>query len=72
MTIVLSRMLRVPEAATYVGLAPSTLAKMRIRGDGPEFHKAGSKIVVYDVAALDLRLSGRRRRSTSDHRHRRA
>lgn len=66
MTDTLARKLRASEAAAYVGLAPSTLAKMRIRGDGPEFSKAGTKIVVYDITALEGWLAGGRRRSTSD------
>jgi hypothetical protein len=32
-----------------VGLAPSTLAKLRVRGDGPPYSKAGARIVVYDI-----------------------
>jgi hypothetical protein len=27
--------LRVPQAADYLGISTSTLAKMRLRGDGP-------------------------------------
>ncbi len=59
-------MMRAPDAAAYLGLSPSTLAKMRVRGDGPVFCKAGPRIVVYDVADLDAYLTGRRRTSTSD------
>lgn len=58
--------LRASEAARYVGLAESTLAKMRIRGDGPCYSKAGARIVVYDRRDLDQWLQGRLRRSTSD------
>lgn len=53
-------------AAGYLGLAPSTLAKMRIRGDGPVFIKVGPRRVVYDVRDLDAWLSENRRSSTSD------
>ncbi len=60
------RRLRVPEAATYVGLSSSTLAKMRLRGDGPVYSKAGPRIVVYDVRDLDAWLAARRRQSTSE------
>lgn len=35
-------LLRVLEAASYIELSTSTLAKMRLRGDGPPF-------VVYDI-----------------------
>jgi hypothetical protein len=56
--------LRTGAAAQYVGLAPSTLAKMRVRGDGPPFSKAGARVVVYDVEDLDSWLRTSRRTST--------
>ena len=58
--------LRAPEAAAYLGLSASTLAKMRLRGDGPPFSKAGRRIVVYEVADLQSFLACRRHRSTSE------
>jgi predicted DNA-binding transcriptional regulator AlpA len=61
-----NRRLRAPEAAAYLGLAPSTLAKMRLRGDGPPYHKAGPRVVVYSLADLEDWLKAGRRRSTSD------
>lgn len=61
-----SKRLRAPAAAEYLGLSASTLAKMRLRGDGPVYSKAGPRVVVYDVADLDEYLTARRRRSTSD------
>lgn len=60
------RVLRTPDAAQYLGLAPSTLAKMRLRGDGPPYIKSGPRIVVYTVADLAAWLQSRRRRSTSE------
>ena len=60
------RMMRAPAAAEYLGLSASTLAKMRLRGDGPFYSKAGPRVVVYDVVDLDAWLASRRRRSTSD------
>ena len=60
------RNLRTGDAAQYLRLSVSTLAKMRLRGDGPVYSKAGPRIVVYDMADLDAWLAGRRRRSTSD------
>ena len=60
------RYLRATDAARYLGLASSTLAKMRLRGDGPEFAKAGPRVVVYDVRSLDNWLASRTRRSTSE------
>jgi len=56
--------LRAEAAARYVGLAPSTLAKMRVRGDGPPFAKAGARVVVYDIRDLDDWLRATRRKST--------
>jgi predicted DNA-binding transcriptional regulator AlpA len=60
------RYLRTPAASQYLGLSTSTLAKMRLRGDGPAYSKAGARIVVYDVADLDAYLAARQRRSTSE------
>ena len=60
------RYLRAPAAAEYLGLSTSTLAKMRLRGDGPAYSKAGPRIVVYDLADLEEFLATRRRFSTSE------
>ena len=60
------RRLRTADAAAYVGLAPSTLEKMRIQGGGPVFEKSGPKIVVYKISDLEAWLTSRRRTSTSD------
>ncbi len=57
--------LRAPQAAAYVGLSPSTLAKMRLRGDGPIYSKAGPRVVIYEKADLEAWLDGQKRRSTS-------
>ena len=51
--------LRPPEAAKYLGLAESTLAKLRMGRDGPAFHKLG-RAVVYDRADLDAWLAAHR------------
>ena len=59
--------LRAKEAATYIGLSASTLAKMRMRGDGPTYSKAGARIVIYDKMDLDAWLMNKRRRSTSEY-----
>ncbi len=53
------------QAATYVGLSPRTLEKLRIAGGGPEYFKPNRR-VVYDQTALDAWLTAYRRRSTSD------
>ncbi len=61
-----AKKLRAPAAAEYLGLSPSTLAKMRLRGDGPPYSKVGPRIVVYDVVDLESYLADRRRHSTSE------
>jgi predicted DNA-binding transcriptional regulator AlpA len=66
MTDLLPKM-RPPEAARYLGVSVSTLARMRVRGDGPPFAKAGPRLCVYDRQNLDAWLLSRTRRSTSDH-----
>ena len=60
--------LRTPDAAKYIGLSPSTLTKMRLRGgdDTPPFVKLGSRSVGYRVTDLDSWVEARRRSSTSD------
>lgn len=55
---------RTAEAASYCGLSPRTLEKLRLTGDGPPFLKLG-RAVVYDRADLDAWLNSRRRTSTS-------
>lgn len=60
----LSDKLRTEAAARYVGLAPSTLPRMRVRGDGPPYSKAGKRVVVYDIRDLNDWLQHTRRTST--------
>jgi predicted DNA-binding transcriptional regulator AlpA len=36
-----NRNMRAPEAVEYIGLSASTLAKMRLRGDGPPTARRG-------------------------------
>jgi predicted DNA-binding transcriptional regulator AlpA len=60
------KVLRTPGAAEYTGLAVSTLEKMRLTGDGPEFIRLSARAVGYEIKALDCWLESRRRRSTSD------
>jgi hypothetical protein len=66
MTTITEKM-RVPEAAAYLRLAPSTLAKLRCSGGGPPFSKAGGRVVIYDKTRLDEWLAGRLCRSTSEY-----
>jgi predicted DNA-binding transcriptional regulator AlpA len=63
-----SVLLRPPLAAAFLGLSVSTLAKLRLRGDGPPYCKLGPRAVGYRRADLDAWLTERTRRSTSDSR----
>lgn len=58
--------LRPEEAAEYIGLKVSTLAKRRLRGEPPKFVRLGSRAIGYRVEDLDDWLSSNLRRSTSD------
>ena len=51
-------------AAELLGLAPATLRKWRVYGDGPEFCKIGRR-VRYRLSALDRFVDAGRRTSTS-------
>jgi excisionase family DNA binding protein len=53
------------QAATYLGLSPTTLETLRTRGGGPPFVKLGRR-VVYRSEDLATWLAHRVRRSTSD------
>ena len=59
------RTLTVHEAAKFVGLAPSTLAKLRLNGNGPTYCKLGRR-VVYRLTDLEQWLQSRNTRDTSD------
>jgi predicted DNA-binding transcriptional regulator AlpA len=52
-------------AARFVGLSPSTLAKLRLNGNGPVYCKLGRR-VVYRPADLEQWLQSRTARNTSD------
>jgi predicted DNA-binding transcriptional regulator AlpA len=60
---------RAPEAAKYLGLSASTLAKLRMSGDGPTFAKLGRRVVVYRLADLDEWVTRSRRKSTLEPNH---
>ena len=62
----LKRILRTPEASGYVGLAPSTLEKKRLTGDGPAFIRLGGRAVGYDVRDLDAWLDTQREAATDE------
>jgi len=55
--------LRAPEAAKYLGISTSNLAKMRLRKctHGPVFCKLGPRVVAYRIADLDAWLTANRR-----------
>ena len=57
--------LNTAEAAQFVGLSSSTLAKLRVFGGGPNFYKLARR-VVYDTRDLEAFLQSRSRTSTSD------
>jgi predicted DNA-binding transcriptional regulator AlpA len=59
------RKLNVREAARFLGLSVSTMNKMRIRGDGPRYIKAGRR-VLYDSRDLEEWAAQRKRNHTSE------
>jgi predicted DNA-binding transcriptional regulator AlpA len=61
------RLLRPPEAAPYIGLSVSTLAKQRLRGDGPKFVRLSPRAIGYLQADLDEWLVAKRCSSTSEY-----
>jgi predicted DNA-binding transcriptional regulator AlpA len=60
-----SFVLTADQAAKVVGLAPSTLAKLRLNGNGPPYCKLGRR-VVYRREDLEAWLETRIARHTSD------
>ncbi len=61
----MGKILRTPQAAEHVGLAASTLEKLRTQGDGPRFMRLGGRAVGYDVNDLDAWLD-QQRQATND------
>lgn len=57
--------LRPPQAAAALGLAVSTLAKMRVHGSGPKFARLG-RAVIYDPSDLECWVASHKRTSTSE------
>ena len=53
------------QAAEWLGLSPRTLDRYRVTGEGPVFHRFGSR-VRYLLADLEAWAKSRRRASTSD------
>lgn len=61
-----TNLLTCAETGERLGLSVSTLAKMRVRGDGPVFVKLGGKKVAYSESDLTAWINANRRSSTSD------
>lgn len=61
----IAKRVRPKDAAAMIGIAPSTLAKMRMRGDGPAYVKVNNRVVVYEISEIDKWINERRRISTS-------
>jgi predicted DNA-binding transcriptional regulator AlpA len=53
------------DAARQIGLSESTLAKLRLNGNGPAYCKLGRR-VVYRLVDLEQWLQSRTTRDTSD------
>ena len=60
------RYLNSAQAAQYLNVSQSMLAKRRLSGDGPRYSKLGKR-VVYEVTDLDQWIADRRHRSTSEY-----
>jgi predicted DNA-binding transcriptional regulator AlpA len=61
----LPKVISAKAAARFVGLSASTLAKLRLNGNGPAYCKLGRR-VVYRVSDLESWLESRVARDTSD------
>jgi predicted DNA-binding transcriptional regulator AlpA len=61
----LPSVMRAGDAARFVGLSESTLAKLRLNGNGPRYCKLGRR-VVYRREDLEQWLQSRTARDTSD------
>jgi excisionase family DNA binding protein len=45
--------LRAVEAAQYLRVSRSTLAKWRMSGEGPQWHRCGPRLVYYSKTEID-------------------
>jgi len=59
--------LQTPAAAARLGLAASTLEKMRVRGDGPPYLRLSPRRVVYDAEKLVSWARSMEFKSTSEY-----
>ena len=55
------------QAAATLGLSPSTLAKLRLSGNGPAYCKLGARRVGYRLADIETWVDSQRHRSTSEY-----
>lgn len=55
------------QAANFLGLSKSTLAKMRLSGNGPAYIKTGARRIGYVKADLHDWIEKRRFQSTSEY-----
>ena len=55
------------QAAEALSLSPSTLAKLRLSGNGPTYCKMGRRKIGYRPADLEAWLSNRTHKSTSEY-----
>jgi hypothetical protein len=60
-------LLQTPDAAARLGLAASTLEKMRLRGNGPPYLRLSPRRIVYDVEKLEAWARGCEFNSTSEY-----
>lgn len=58
--------MRTTELAERLHLKPKTLAEYRVSGAGPDFLRAGPRLVLYEAAAVEAWLAKGRRASTSE------
>jgi excisionase family DNA binding protein len=58
--------LKPPEAAAYLNVSTSTLAKLRVYGGGPKFTKISRAAIRYRRSDLDAYMAERLIRSTSE------
>ena len=61
-----SQLFRPKQVADFLGIAQSTLAKMRLTGGGPRYSKIGPRLVAYDPSDLTDWVNSRKRQSTSE------
>ena len=61
-----SRRMRRPDAAKYLGVSESFLEKLAVRGGGPPYIRASARLVLYEKSDLDTWLNARRVSSAAE------